>query len=61
MAITPTRIRDLLRDGEGALLLEYALLVVLIAVVCIGAIALFGDTVKEILERNRGRILDAIT
>ena len=35
------------RDERGASLVEYALLVALIAVICIGAIALLGGNAKN--------------
>jgi pilus assembly protein Flp/PilA len=39
------------RDEEGASLVEYALLVALIAVVCIAAIALIGNEASTKLSR----------
>ena len=43
-----TRLRNLVRDEEGQDLLEYALLVALIALVCVGAITLAGKNVQTI-------------
>jgi pilus assembly protein Flp/PilA len=43
-----TRLRALVRTDEGQDLLEYALLVALIALVAVGAITLTGTNVKEI-------------
>jgi len=37
------RIKDIVRDEEGATMVEYALLLALIAVVCIGAVTLIGQ------------------
>jgi pilus assembly protein Flp/PilA len=41
---------DFINDEEGAAIPEYALLVALIAVVCIGAITLLGDEAKKTFE-----------
>jgi pilus assembly protein Flp/PilA len=38
---------DLVRDEEGASLVEYVLLVALIAVVCIAAITLLGQSARD--------------
>ncbi len=40
-------LRNLLRDGDGAALVEYALLLCLIAVVCVFFITSFGPTVSN--------------
>ena len=45
-----TRLRNLVRDEEGQDLLEYALLVALIALVCVGAITLAGTNVQTIFN-----------
>jgi pilus assembly protein Flp/PilA len=37
------------KDEEGAALVEYGMLVGLIAVVCIGAVTLLGGTINNIL------------
>jgi pilus assembly protein Flp/PilA len=52
-----TRLRALVKNDEGQDLLEYALLVALIALVCVGAIALAGTNVNVIF----GRIADALS
>ena len=39
-----------LREDDGATLIEYALLVALIAVVCVGAITLVGNNVNSKLN-----------
>jgi pilus assembly protein Flp/PilA len=38
------------RDEEGAALVEYGMLVGLIAVVCIGAVTLLGTTINTVFE-----------
>ena len=43
-----TRVRDFVRNDEGQDLLEYALLVALIAIVSILAVTAAGSKVKEI-------------
>jgi pilus assembly protein Flp/PilA len=52
-----TRLRSLVQNDEGQDLLEYALLVALIALVCVGAIALAGTNVNIIF----GKIATALT
>jgi pilus assembly protein Flp/PilA len=42
--------RKLFRDEEGASLAEYGLLLALIAVICIGAIALLGTTISSMFS-----------
>jgi pilus assembly protein Flp/PilA len=44
------KIIDFLKDEEGAALPEYALLVALIAVVCIAAITLVGEKASDKLS-----------
>ena len=46
-----TKLRSLVRRDEGQDLLEYALLVALIALVCVGAITLAGTNVKNIFSK----------
>lgn len=48
------RIRRFLRNEEGASIVEYALLVALIAVVAIGAIVLVGTRVSAIFDQIGG-------
>ena len=45
-----TVIRSRIKDERGASLVEYALLLALIAVVCIGAITLIGNSAKSKLS-----------
>jgi pilus assembly protein Flp/PilA len=52
-----TRLRALVNNDEGQDLLEYALLVALIALVCVGAIGLAGKNVNVIF----GQIAGALT
>jgi pilus assembly protein Flp/PilA len=47
---------ELLRDEEGASLVEYILLVALIAVVCIAAITLLGKSAKGKFETTANTI-----
>ena len=46
-----TRLRALVNNDEGQDLLEYALLVALIALVCVGAITLAGTNVNVIFGK----------
>ena len=46
-----TALRSFIRDDEGQDLLEYALLVALIALVCVGAIGIAGGNVNTIFTR----------
>jgi len=46
----------LVRDEEGASLVEYVLMVALIAVVCIAAVTLLGQAAKGKLETTAGAI-----
>jgi pilus assembly protein Flp/PilA len=47
---------SLVRDEEGASLVEYVLMVALIAVVCIAAITLLGKTAAEKFNTTAGAI-----
>jgi Flp pilus assembly pilin Flp len=44
------------RSEDGASLVEYALLLAFIAVVCIAAVAFFGGEVSDSLSRTGSRI-----
>lgn len=46
-----SRLRRLVRHDEGQDLLEYALLISLIAIVCVGAITAAGTNVKDIFDK----------
>jgi pilus assembly protein Flp/PilA len=48
MKLVVTRLRSLVRDDSGQDLLEYALLIALIALVCVAAVGLAGTAVKNI-------------
>jgi pilus assembly protein Flp/PilA len=50
------RMIGLVRDEEGASLVEYVLLVALIAVVCIAAITLLGTSAKDKFSFTAGKI-----
>ena len=41
---------DWARDEEGASLVEYVLMVALIAVVCIGAVTFLGDSARKAFD-----------
>jgi pilus assembly protein Flp/PilA len=51
-----TAARKLLRNDEGATMVEYALLVALIAVVVIGAVRLLGTNTSTVLNNAAGNI-----
>jgi pilus assembly protein Flp/PilA len=44
------------RSENGASLVEYALLLALIAVVCVGAVAFFGTELTENLSRSGSKL-----
>ncbi|MCU0311661.1 MAG: hypothetical protein MUE36_12065 [Acidimicrobiales bacterium] len=50
---------DVDRSDEGASLVEYALLLALIAVVCLTALAFFGDSVFGSYDGSGGQIASA--
>ena len=50
------RLRNLVRGEEGQDLLEYALLVALIAIVAVGAVTAAGQTVNGIFTQIAGAI-----
>jgi pilus assembly protein Flp/PilA len=50
------RVKSILRHDEGQDLLEYALLIALIAIVCVGAITLAGTNVKAAFNNIAGSI-----
>ncbi|MBM3270298.1 MAG: Flp family type IVb pilin [Candidatus Sericytochromatia bacterium] len=45
-----TRLRNLMAEEEGQALTEYGLILGLIAVVCVGALALMGTNVNNMLK-----------
>lgn len=51
-----SRLYSLVRNDEGQDLLEYALLIGLIALVCIGAVALAGTAVSNLFANVAGQI-----
>ena len=61
MIITAVRgmFEGLRTDERGASLVEYALLLVLIAMVCLAAVQFFGVGVSENLSRTGSSIADA--
>jgi pilus assembly protein Flp/PilA len=56
MVNAQTMVHSLLRKDEGQDLLEYALLVALIALVAVGAVTLAGGKVKEIFTAIANQI-----
>jgi pilus assembly protein Flp/PilA len=50
------RLRAFAKDDQGQDLLEYALLIALIALVCVGAVALAGTKVSQVFENIAGQI-----
>ena len=46
--------KDSLRDEEGASMVEYGLLVALIAIVVAGAAALLGTGISDLFDEARG-------
>ena len=48
-----------LRDETGASLVEYALLLALVAAMCIGAISFFGSTSGNSVNTSTSRIVEA--
>jgi pilus assembly protein Flp/PilA len=45
------RMRTILRNEEGQDLIEYAMLVALIALFCVGAVTFAGETVSDLFNR----------
>lgn len=56
MYLMLAKLRSLVRRDEGQDLLEYALLIALIAIVCVGAITLAGTNVKDTFTKIAGSI-----
>ena len=50
MSFALTAVRSFVRDDEGQDLLEYAMLVALIALGCVAAVTLAGDQVEAIFN-----------
>ena len=50
------RVRAFVRDEEGQDLLEYALLIALIALVCVGAVAMAGTKVSQVFTSIANQI-----
>ena len=48
-----------MKGERGASLVEYALLVALIAVVCIGALVYFGGTGQNSIQNSKNSIINA--
>ena len=56
MHLIITRLRALVREDSGQDLLEYALLVALIALACIGAVTFAGQQVSAVFNSIAGAI-----
>jgi pilus assembly protein Flp/PilA len=56
MSLFIERVKSLVRRNEGQDLLEYALLIALIAIVCVGAITLAGANVRDAFNNIAGSI-----
>ena len=54
--MTFTGLRSFVRDEAGQDLLEYALLIALIALVCVGAVAIAGTSVSTVFTTIAGAI-----
>ena len=50
---------DFVRNEEGQDLIEYALLVALIALVCVAALPTAGSQVNSIFDKITGKLTDA--
>jgi pilus assembly protein Flp/PilA len=50
------RLRQWVRDSQGQDLLEYALLIALIALVCVGAVALAGTSLSTLFTNVASQI-----
>jgi pilus assembly protein Flp/PilA len=46
-----TTLRTMIRDEEGATMLEYGVLVALIAIVCLAAITAMGNNLERMFHR----------
>ena len=44
------KILDFFKDEEGATMVEYALMLALIAIICIAAVALIGTGASEVFQ-----------
>jgi pilus assembly protein Flp/PilA len=60
MALFINRLRMLSTDESGQDLLEYALLVALIALVAVGAVTLAGQSVSDIFNNVAGQLAGAL-
>ena len=53
------RLINFFKDEEGATMVEYGLMVALIAVVCITAVAFIGDSLQTMFTTVGGHIANA--
>ena len=54
-----THVSDFVRNEEGQDLIEYALLVALISLVCVAALTSAGSQVNAIFTKIQGKLTDA--
>jgi pilus assembly protein Flp/PilA len=60
MEMLTRRLRALVRDTEGQDLIEYALLVALIAIICVGAVTFAGQQVLAIFTSIGNALASAL-
>ena len=60
MSLMITRLRAFARNNEGQDLIEYALLVALIAIICVGAVTFAGEQVLAIFNSIGAALAAAI-
>ena len=56
MAHFKTLVTQLLQDEEGATMVEYALMVALIAAICIGAVTLLGGKANSTFDSTAAKL-----
>ena len=56
MAPFKTLVTQLLQDEEGATMVEYALMVALIAAICIGAVTLLGGKANSTFNNTANKL-----
>ena len=49
-------IKRFVREEEGAMMVEYGLMVALIALVCIGAVTLLGGNLSTLFSTSAGKL-----
>lgn len=56
-----TKIKSLVKDEEGATMVEYALMLALIAAICIGAVTLIGSKSLQTFTKVEQEMIPAAT